>query len=67
MSRFWRYFIGNGVPRQGTQLEQDLWEVCETSLTVGPGDEEERHEILVAALGKLLQEYQEKRAVISQN
>lgn len=64
MSRFWRYFIGNGVPRQGTQLEQDLWEVCETFLTVGPGDQDARQEALVAALGKLLQEYQESAAVV---
>ena len=63
MSRFWRFFIGDGKPRQGTKLDQDLWEVCETFLTVGPGDEEERHEALVVTLGNLLQEYQEKAAV----
>jgi len=64
MSRFWRYFIGDGKPRQGTALEQSLWEVCETFLTVAPGSEEERHEALVATLGKLLQEYEEKAAVV---
>ena len=64
MSRFWRFFIGNGAPRQGTQLEQDLWAVCETFLTIGPGGQDERHETLVATLGKLLQEYQEQAVAV---
>ena len=43
-------------------MEKDLWEVCETYLTVGPGEPDTRRETLVATLDRLLQEYQERVA-----